>query len=110
MGILTEQTTFAFSMALEILGRRYVSWGFNVDNLEDWLTTLEKLTDNVDFSITHRNDWLALNRLKWELTAAYDLWKKQSQEISEAPQAQDLQEYMADFATSVLKEQAQALK
>ena len=67
-------------MALKILGRRYVSWGFNVDNLENWLTTLEKLTDDVDFSITHRNDWLALNRLKWELTAAHDLWKKQSQE------------------------------
>lgn len=97
-------------MALEILGRRYVSWGFNVDNLENWLTTLEKLTDDLDFAITNRNDWLALNRLKWELMAAHDLWQKQSQEISEAPQVQDLQEYMADFATSVLKEQTQTLK
>lgn len=97
-------------MALDVYGKPYISWGFNVEKLEEWLTTLEKLTDNVDFSITHRNDWLSLCRLKWELTAAHDLWQKQNQEISEAPQAQDLQEYMADFATSVLKEQAQALK
>ena len=93
-------------MALDVYGRPYISWGFNVEKLEEWLTTLEKLTDNVDFSITHRNDWLSLCRLKWELTAAHDLWQKQSQEISEAPQVQDLQEYMADFATSTLKVQA----
>lgn len=93
-------------MAITVSGRRYVSWGFNIDHLEQWLQTIENLIDNPDFAIKHRNDWLCLNRLKWELSAAHDLWEKQSQEISEAPQVQDLQEYMADFATSVLKEQA----
>lgn len=89
--------------------RRYVSWGFNIERLEEWLTTLEKLTDlpgASDFAISHRNDWLSLSRLKWELTAAHDLWEKQQQEISEVPVVEDLQEYMADFATATLKVQA----
>lgn len=97
-------------MSYDVFGKPYVSWGFHLERLEEWIQTLEKLTDNVDFAIEQRNDWLSLNRLKWELTAAHDLWQKQSQEISEAPQVQDLQEYMADFATSVLKEQAQTFK
>ena len=97
-------------MSYDVFGKPYVSWGFHLERLEEWIQTLEKLTDNVDFAIEQRNDWLSLNRLKWELTAAHDLWHKQSQEISEAPQVQDLQEYMADFATSVLKEQAQTFK
>ena len=88
---------------------RYASWTFNVDKLEDWLLTLEKLTElprATDFSIKHRNDWLALCRLKWELEAAHGLWEKQQKEISEVPVVEDLEQYLADFATSTLKNEA----
>lgn len=95
-------------MAITIKGRDYVSWSFNIERLEQWITTIEKLTSNVDFAIEQRNDWLTLSALQWELKAAHDLWEKQTQEeqkVSDAPECQDLQEYMADFATSVLSTQ-----
>jgi hypothetical protein len=49
--------------------RPYLSWGFEVKDLQKYVTTLEKICDNPDFAIDHRNDWLDLLSLKWNLQA-----------------------------------------
>ena len=83
--------------------RPYLSWGFEVKDLQKYVTTLEKICDNPDFAIDHRNDWLDLLSLKWNLQAALGLYEKQQQERSEEPSADDFMAYLTDYSTSIAK-------
>ncbi len=82
-------------------GKPYVSWGFNVQELQKYVTTLEKVCDNPDFAIDHRNDWLDLSSLKWHLQAALGLYEKDQQERSAEPVDDDCMTYLSAYSSSI---------
>ena len=84
-------------------GKPYVSWGFTVKDLQKYVTTLEKVCDNPDFAIDHRNDWLDLLSLKWQLQAALGLYTK-DQETSKQPSGDDCMAYLSAYASSIAAE------
>lgn len=90
-----------------VYGKPCVSWHFEIEKLEEWIQTLEKMTSDVDFCIDRRNDWQHLFQLKLQLSAARDLWEKESKEQSEQPSADDCMAYLSAYSSSIAKETIQ---
>jgi hypothetical protein len=79
-------------------GSPYVEWGFRIERLEQWLTTLKE-TILHEANTGNRQD---LEDLYFSLKAAHARHLEQHQEIvTEAPNADDLQAYLTAYAAAV---------
>lgn len=82
-------------------GTPCVAWGFNVDKLEAWLTTLEEAIPTV--APAHR---YALEGLYFSLKAAHKRHLREHDEVvSDAPTSSDLMAYLAAYAVAMGGEQ-----
>jgi len=80
-------------------GHPCVFWSFRTRDLEDWLTTLEEVIA-IEANASHRH---SLESVYFSLKAAYTKHQKQHEEIvTEAPSEEDLMEYLAAYAASVV--------
>ena len=78
-------------------GSPYVSWGFSVDKLEDWLTTIEEIVNIVPPA--HR---YALENLYFSLKAAHMRHQKEHEEVvTEAPTSDDLMSYLTAYSAAM---------
>jgi hypothetical protein len=79
-------------------GDPYVEWGFRVEKLEQWLTTLEE-TISHEANIGNRYD---LESLYFSLKAAHTRHLQEHEAVvTAAPTADDLQAYLAAYAAAV---------
>jgi hypothetical protein len=80
-------------------GHPCVFWSFRTRDLENWLTTLEEVI-TMEANIAHR---YFLEGIYFSLKAAHNKHQKQHEEIvTEAPSEEDLMEYLAAYAASVV--------
>jgi hypothetical protein len=80
-------------------GQPCVFWSFRTRDLENWLTTLEEVI-TMEANIAHR---YFLEGIYFSLKAAHNKHQKQHEEIvTEAPSEEDLMEYLAAYAASVV--------
>jgi hypothetical protein len=84
--------------AVMLEGQPRVEWSFNVNRLEQWLTTIEEVLN--EFPITaHRR---SLEDLYFCLKAAQKQHvKEHEQVVSDAPSEEDLMAYLSAYAASV---------
>lgn len=100
--IKTEQSgqTSAFTPDGKLVmnyGLPYVAWGFTVDKLEDWLTTLEELI--VTIPPSHR---YSLESLYFSLKAAHQRHLLEHEEVvTNAPNGDDLMQYLASYSAAM---------
>jgi hypothetical protein len=79
-------------------GDPYVEWGFRIEKLEQWLTTLEE-TISHEANTGNRYD---LESLYFSLKAAHTRHLQEHEAVvTEAPTADDLQAYLAAYAAAV---------
>ena len=94
--------TSAFTEKNELVmngGQPCVVWSFRTRDLENWLTTLEEVI-TMEANTSHR---YFLEQIYFSLKAAYTKHQKQHEEIvTEAPSEEDLMEYLAAYAASVV--------
>lgn len=82
-------------------GQPCVAWGFNVDKLEAWVTTLEEVIPTV--APAHRH---SLEGLYFSLKAAHKRHVREHEEVvSDAPTSDDLMAYLAAYAMAMGTEQ-----
>ena len=87
-------------------GRPYVAWGFSVDKLEDWLTTLEEAMITVPPA--HR---YSLETLYFSLKAAHRRHQQEHEMVvSEAPSEDDLINYLASYSAAMAWETMEGTK
>lgn len=73
-----------------------VNWGFNSAMLEESITTLEEILNDVPFC--HR---FSLIKLQGSLKAAHQKLQLEHNEMTEEPTAADFQEYLTAYAAAV---------
>ena len=79
-------------------GDPYVEWGFRIEKLEQWLTTLEE-TISHEANTGNRYD---LESLYFSLKAAHTRHLQEHEAVvTEAPTADDLQAYLSAYAAAV---------
>ena len=79
-------------------GDPYVEWGFRIEKLEQWLTTLEE-TISHEANTGNRYD---LEGLYFSLKAAHARHLQEHEAVvTEAPTADDLQAYLAAYAAAI---------
>ena len=79
-------------------GDPYVEWGFRIEKLEQWLTTLEE-TISREANTGNRYD---LESLYFCLKAAHARHLQEHQDVvTDAPTADDLQAYLAAYAAAI---------
>ena len=79
-------------------GSPCVEWSFRVKELQQWLTTLEETMVREENAGNRRN----LESMYFSLKAAHNRHLEQHKEIvTEAPTADDLLAYLADYAAAV---------
>ena len=79
-------------------GAPYVEWGFRIEQLQQWLTTMEE-TIAKEANFHNRSD---LEGIFFSLKAAYARHLEQHKEIvTDAPSADDLQAYLSAYAAAV---------
>jgi hypothetical protein len=87
-------------------GSPCVSWGFRVDKLEEWLTTIEEIGNVV--APVHRH---ALDSLYCSLKAAHMRHQKEHEEVvTEAPTADDLMSYLTAYSAAMAWEALEGRK
>jgi aminopeptidase-like protein len=87
-------------------GSPYVSWGFTVDKLEQWLTTIEEIVNVVPPA--HR---YALESLYFSLKAAHQRHQKEHEEVvTEAPTSDDLMSYLTAYSAAMAWEAVEGRK
>ena len=87
-------------------GSPYVNWGFSVDKLEEWLTTLEEIVNIVPPA--HR---CALLSLYGSLEAAHMRHRKEHEEVvTAAPTSDDLMSYLTAYAAAMAWEAMEGRK
>jgi hypothetical protein len=80
-------------------GQPCVFWSFRTRDLENWLTTLEEVI-TMEANAPHRH---FLEGIYFSLKAAHNKHQKQHEEVvTEAPSEEDLMEYLAAYAASVV--------
>lgn len=80
-------------------GQPCVFWSFRTRDLENWLTTLEEVI-TMEANTAHR---YFLESIYFSLKAAHKKHQKQHEEVvTEAPSEEDLMEYLAAYAASVV--------
>jgi len=78
-------------------GHPYVAWGFSVKNLENWLTTLEELIPTVPPAHCY-----SLESLYFSLKAAHQRHLlEHEQVVSDAPNGDDLMQYLASYSAAM---------
>ena len=79
-------------------GAPCVEWSFRIKELQQWLTTLEEVMIKEE-NVGNRRD---LEGMYFSLKAAHARHLEQHEEIiTDAPTADDLQAYLADYAAAV---------
>ena len=79
-------------------GAPCVEWSFRVAELQQWLTTLEEVMTKEDNTGNRRD----LEGIYFSLKAARSRHLKEHEEVvTDAPTADDLQAYLADYAAAV---------
>lgn len=79
-----------------LASRPMVSWGFSSAMLEESITTLEEILNDVPFC--HR---FSLIKLQGSLKAAHQKLQLEHNEMTEEPTEGDLQEYLSAYAAAV---------
>jgi len=86
--------------AVMLQGQPHVEWGFNVNRLEQWLTTIEEVLNELPIT-THRR---GLEDLYFCLKAAQRQHiEEHKQIVSEAPTEEDLMAYLSAYSAAVAK-------
>ena len=79
-------------------GAPCVEWSFRVAKLQQWLTTLEEVMIKENNAGNRRD----LEGIYFSLKAAHSRHLKEHEEVvTDAPTADDLQAYLADYAAAV---------
>lgn len=79
-------------------GAPYVEWGFCIEQLQQWLTTMEE-TISQEANAHNRSH---LEGILFSLRAAHARHSEQHEEIiTDAPNADDLQAYLSAYAAAV---------
>ena len=79
-------------------GAPCVEWSFRVKELQQWLTTLEEVMIKEE-NVGNRRD---LEGIYFSLKAAHSRHLQEHEEVvTDAPTADDLQAYLADYAAAV---------
>ena len=87
-------------------GSPRVSWSFSVDNLENWLTTIEEIVNIVPPA--HR---YALENLYFSLKAAHQRHQQEHEEVvTEAPTSDDLMSYLTAYSAAMAWEAVEGRK
>lgn len=87
-------------------GRPYVSWGFDVRKLEDWLTTLEEAMTIMP--PCHRR---SLEELYFSLKAAHKHHQAEHEEVvTNAPTSDDLMDYLSAYSAAMAWEAMEGRK
>ena len=80
-------------------GAPCVAWSFRIKELEDWLTTMEEIMQDESMPC-HRS---SLKGLYYSLKAAHAKHLEQHNDVvTSAPTADDLMEYLAAYAASIV--------
>ncbi len=87
-------------------GKPCVNWGFSVNKLEEWLTTIEEIMETAPSA--HRYSLLSL---KSSLDAARQRHQKEHEEVvTEAPTGDDLMSYLAAYSAAMAWETLEGSK
>jgi hypothetical protein len=86
--------------AVMLQGQPHVEWGFNVNRLEQWLTTIEEALNDLPTKAHHHG----LKDLYFCLRAAQEQHIKEHEQIvTEAPSEEDLMAYLSAYSAAVAK-------
>ena len=86
--------------AVMLQGQPHVEWGFNVNRLEQWLTTIEEALNDLPTKAHRRG----LEDLYFCLKAAQRQHIEEHEQIvSEAPSEEDLMAYLSAYSAAVAK-------
>ena len=86
--------------AVMLQGEPHIEWGFKVNRLEQWLTTIEEVLNAFPVTVHRRG----LEDLYFCLKAAQKQHIKEHEQIvSEAPTEEDLMAYLSAYSAAVAK-------
>jgi hypothetical protein len=100
--IRTERTgqTSAFTPDGKLVmnyGSPHVAWGFQVKELEEWLTTLEELMPTLD-----RHNCRSIEKLYFSLKTAHKYHEREHEQVvTNAPSETDLMSYLTSYAAAM---------
>lgn len=87
-------------------GAPVVAWSFTIKDLEDWLTTIEETISTI--SPSHR---FSMEKLYFSLKAAHNRHLQEHQEVvSDAPNGDDLMQYLTSYSAAMAWEAMEGRK